>query len=112
MKDKEQGYTESWQQRHSITLDIASGLKYLHSQTEKIGFCWHGDIKGKNILLRTETNPLNARENTLRAMIGDFGLSKMKLMDAKISRNSGYIRGSDLWMAPEIFLNETSHVSF
>ncbi|XP_071739326.1 receptor like protein kinase S.2-like [Rutidosis leptorrhynchoides] len=57
----------NWCQRLQICLDIADGLKYLHTNMEGKPIIVHGDIKSANILL----------DKNLNAKIGDVGLSKL-----------------------------------
>ncbi|XP_024522868.1 G-type lectin S-receptor-like serine/threonine-protein kinase At2g19130 [Selaginella moellendorffii] len=77
----------NWNQRHSIAIDVARGLTYLHEG------CWeqvlHLDIKPQNILL----------DENLRARISDFGLSK--LAERGKSQVVTVMRGTPGYMAPE-----------
>lgn len=72
-------------QRADIALQIAIGLRYLHSQKKAIV---HGDIKSQNILLHEEKNQVFAK-------LTDFGLSTVKPKKAGQS-------GTYAWMAPEL----------
>jgi serine/threonine protein kinase len=71
------------EQQHSIALDIARGLHYLHNQG-----VLHRDLKSANVLI----------DDTWRAKLTDFGLSKIQSASIMtISERSRAIQ----WMAPE-----------
>jgi len=76
----------SWSQRYEISIDIARGLSFLHSQR-----ILHRDLKSLNILL----------DENYKAKISDFGLAKIKLESA--STNSKTKTGTVRWRAPESF---------
>jgi serine/threonine protein kinase len=76
-----------------IVLDIANGMSFLHGSR-----IFHRDLKSGNILI----------DNTGRAKIADFGLSK--LVDMSMTHVTGVI-GSVEWTAPEIFQEEGYHDS-
>jgi serine/threonine protein kinase len=83
----------TWVQRIKICLNIAHGLKYIHSDTDqdkqKI---IHRDIKSANILLG---------ENW-EAKIADFGLSKIHPADQEASTlNASTIAGTPMYLDPE-----------
>ncbi|GJY45861.1 kinase-like domain, phloem protein 2-like protein [Tanacetum coccineum] len=83
----------TWMQRLKICLDIAHGLKYIHTNTDqdkqKI---IHRDIKSANILLG---------ENW-EAKIADFGLSKFHPPDQDASTiDASTIAGTDMYLDPE-----------
>jgi serine/threonine protein kinase len=67
-----------------IALDIASGMSFLHES-----HIFHRDLKSGNVLI----------DNTGRAKIADFGLSK--LVDMTVTHVTGMI-GSVAWTAPEV----------
>ncbi|KAJ7924176.1 kinase-like protein [Mycena leptocephala] len=69
--------------------DISLGLKYLHSRK----IC-HGDLKGINVLV----------EDSGRALLCDFGLSRLKVDITGRTRTTGatVVSGSRNWMAPEL----------
>ncbi|XP_024545223.1 G-type lectin S-receptor-like serine/threonine-protein kinase SD2-5 [Selaginella moellendorffii] len=77
----------NWNQRHSIAIDVARGLTYLHEGCRKQVL--HLDIKPQNILL----------DENLRARISDFGLSK--LAEWGKSQVVTVMRGTPGYMAPE-----------
>jgi serine/threonine protein kinase len=80
------GQTLPWTIRYQIALDAAWGLKDLHA--------WHilhRDLKSPNILL----------DDRLRAKLADFGLAKVR-----ISSQSSGVKGTILWVAPELFNDE------
>ncbi|KAJ7694802.1 kinase-like domain-containing protein [Mycena rosella] len=64
-------------------LEIAQGLRYLHSQCVV-----HGDLRGANILVDDEGN----------ARLADFGLASYANATVKSSARAGSLR----WMAPEL----------
>ncbi|EFJ14502.1 hypothetical protein SELMODRAFT_17185, partial [Selaginella moellendorffii] len=76
----------NWNQRHSIAIDVARGLTYLHEGCRKQVL--HLDIKPQNILL----------DENLRARISDFGLSK--LAEWGKSQVVTVMRGTPGYMAP------------
>jgi len=99
-------YVEQWrptiQEKHKVALDIAQGMKYLHTRFNQPII--HRDLKSPNLLLVAP--PTDAAPLTVK--ITDFGLSKDKAMMAsaqKTAMMSGC--GSALWMAPEILLGKT-----
>ncbi|ESK88480.1 serine threonine-protein kinase nrc-2 [Moniliophthora roreri MCA 2997] len=68
--------------------EIAAGLDYLHSL-----YIVHGDIKGVNILV----------DESLQCRLADFGLAAATGESLNTTSNSGAIKGSLRWMAPEIY---------
>ena len=74
-----------WSLRLSIALDLVSGLLYLHTQ-----HIIHRDLKSLNILV----------DDRMHAKVSDFGLSKIKLTTASMTRGGG---GTTHWEAPELF---------
>ncbi|CAG12811.1 unnamed protein product, partial [Tetraodon nigroviridis] len=82
----------SWRVRLSLALDIARGLRYLHSK----GF-FHRDLTSKNCLIRWEGCMCSA-------IVGDFGLAE-KIPDCRGTDPAGY-RWSPYWMAPEMLRGE------
>ncbi|KAM1009873.1 hypothetical protein ACFX13_046127 [Malus domestica] len=64
----------SWDERLQIALDISHGIEYLHEGA--VPPVIHRDLKSANILL----------DESLRAKVADFGLSKEEVYDG---RNSG-----------------------
>ncbi|GJS87097.1 kinase-like domain, phloem protein 2-like protein [Tanacetum coccineum] len=82
----------TWARRIRLCLNIANGLKYLHSNTEDKQMIVHRDIKSANILLN----------NNLEGKIADFGLSKLRSMSKKGSTlNTNHIAGTDVYLDPE-----------
>lgn len=85
----------SWSVRLSLALDIARGLKYLHSKG-----IFHRDLTSKNCLVRWEGGACSA-------VVGDFGLAE-KIPD--YSEEEGQeplaVVGSPYWMAPEVLRGE------
>jgi serine/threonine protein kinase len=78
-----------WKLRFQIGHDISQGLKYLHER--KIV---HADLKSPNVLL-DEVN---------HARLADFGLASIKSENAaQMYQDTSQIKGSLLWMAPELF---------
>ncbi|KAH7925359.1 kinase-like protein [Leucogyrophana mollusca] len=77
--------------RHSLVVDVAHGLKYLHFLDPPIV---HGDLKGANILI----------DSSHRARLADFGLGTL-VQDSivRFTPTAGsYLAGTPHYMAPEI----------
>ncbi|RVW97977.1 Calcium/calmodulin-regulated receptor-like kinase 2 [Vitis vinifera] len=75
----EEGQGLSWEERLQIALDISHGIEYLHEGVYKLIYSTrfiHRDLKSANILL----------DQSMRAKVADFGLSKEEVFDG---RNSG-----------------------
>uniref|UniRef100_A0A3Q0SLR1 dual-specificity kinase n=1 Tax=Amphilophus citrinellus TaxID=61819 RepID=A0A3Q0SLR1_AMPCI len=81
----------SWSVRLSLALDIARGLKYLHSKG-----IFHRDLTSKNCLVRWEGGACSA-------VVGDFGLAE-KIPDYRSEPLA--VVGSPYWMAPEVLRGE------
>ncbi|MFS7990819.1 putative protein kinase RLK-Pelle-LRR-I-1 family [Helianthus anomalus] len=82
----------TWAQRLQICLDIAHGINYLHTNMEDKPRIIHRDIKSGNILL----------DENLRAMVADFGLSKIHPKDQQAStRYSENAVGTKVYTDPE-----------
>jgi len=86
-----------WNKRFNIILGIASGLRYLHEDSQPR--IVHLDIKPSNILLDEKMNP----------KIADFGLAKL-FPDDK-THVSTVVAGTPGYMAPEYFLGEQLSVT-
>lgn len=80
----------SWDLRHKIAIDVAKALCYLHHDCRSR--ILHLDVKPENILL----------DENYRAVVGDFGLSKLVGKDE--SRIMTTIRGTRGYLAPEWIL--------
>ncbi|XP_059641036.1 calcium/calmodulin-regulated receptor-like kinase 2 [Cornus florida] len=74
----------SWEERLQISLDISHGIEYLHDGA--VPPVIHRDLKSANILL----------DQSMRAKVADFGLSKEEAFDG---RNSG-LRGTYGYIDP------------
>lgn len=74
-----------WSLRLSLSLDIVTGLLYLHGRN-----IIHRDLKSLNILI----------DKHMQAKISDFGLAKIKHTSATMTKGG---MGSLYWMAPELF---------
>lgn len=84
----------SWGVRISLSLDIARGLRYLHSKG-----IFHRDLTSKNCLVRCDGG-------LFTAVVGDFGLAE-KIPDYSEGVNKTLaIVGSPYWMAPEVLRGE------
>lgn len=82
----------SWDLRYRVAIDVARGLNYLHHDCRSR--ILHLDVKPENILL----------DENYRAMVSDFGLSK--LMNRDESRVVTTIRGTRGYLAPEWLLEQ------
>lgn len=78
-----------WNLRFQIGHDISQGIKYLHDRQ-----IVHADLKSPNVLLDTKR----------RAKLADFGLATIKTDSlGQYYENTSQVKGSLLWMAPELF---------
>ncbi|XP_017288680.1 dual specificity testis-specific protein kinase 1 [Kryptolebias marmoratus] len=85
----------SWGVRLSLALDIARGLKYLHSKG-----IFHRDLTSKNCLVRWESGRCSA-------VVGDFGLAeKIPDYSEEEVQEPLAVVGSPYWMAPEVLRGE------
>ncbi|XP_050902926.1 probable receptor-like protein kinase At5g20050 [Lathyrus oleraceus] len=82
----------SWNLRYKVAVDVAKGLAYLHHDCRSR--ILHLDIKPENILL----------DESFRALVSDFGLSKLTPKDE--SQAMSTIRGTRGYMAPEWLLEK------
>lgn len=82
----------SWKLRYIVAIDVAKGLAYLHHDCRSR--ILHLDIKPENILL----------DESFRALVSDFGLSKLTPKDE--SQAMSTIRGTRGYMAPEWLLEK------
>ncbi|KAL5100924.1 hypothetical protein RYX36_005251 [Vicia faba] len=83
----------SWNLRYKVAIDVAKGLAYLHHDCRSR--ILHLDIKPENILL----------DESFRALVSDFGLSKLTNKDESQAAMST-IRGTRGYMAPEWVLEK------
>ncbi|GJW60518.1 kinase-like domain, phloem protein 2-like protein, partial [Tanacetum coccineum] len=82
----------TWNQRIQICLDIADGLRYLHTNMEGKPRIIHRDIKSANVLLDENWN----------AKIADFGLSKFHPANQPASTiQTNIVTGTEVYLDPE-----------
>ncbi|KAF6174800.1 hypothetical protein GIB67_031355, partial [Kingdonia uniflora] len=81
----------SWKLRYKVAIEVARALVYLHQDC--CPHILHLDIKPENILL----------DEKLRAVLSDFGLSKLTNEDED-EVHTKMIRGTAGYMAPEWFM--------
>lgn len=85
----------SWSMRVKLALDIAQGLRYLHSKG-----IFHRDLTSKNCLVRCEASGYTA-------VVGDFGLAeKIPTYSEGSEKEPLAVVGSPYWMAPEVLRGE------
>lgn len=77
-----------WEQRHSIALDIARGLKYLHHDANPRVV--HRDMKPANILM----------DDKCAAYVADFGLAR-EVDTQRTHMSTQHVLGTIGYMAPE-----------
>ncbi|KAG2154481.1 kinase-like domain-containing protein [Suillus bovinus] len=75
--------------RYPLILDVARGLKYLHSMEPAVS---HGDLKGVNILITSSG----------RACIADFGIVTARDSRIQMTTTTSGVIGTLHFMAPEL----------
>ncbi|XP_071739342.1 uncharacterized protein [Rutidosis leptorrhynchoides] len=92
LRSAERKINLNWCQRLQICLDIAQGLKYLHTNMKGKRKIIHRDIKSANILLDENWN----------AKIADFGLSKFHPKDQQAATiQTKRVVGTEVYWDPE-----------
>ncbi|XP_010694279.2 calcium/calmodulin-regulated receptor-like kinase 1 [Beta vulgaris subsp. vulgaris] len=81
----------SWERRVHVALDVARGLEYLHDGA--VPPVLHRDIKSSNILL----------DQSMRARVADFGLSREEVVDEQASK----LKGTFGYLDPEYISTRT-----
>ncbi|KAJ0591700.1 putative protein kinase RLK-Pelle-LRR-I-1 family [Helianthus annuus] len=82
----------TWAQRLKMCIDIAQGLKYMHTAIEDKKGMIHRDIKSANSLLG----------KNWEAKIADFGLSKVHYGNQKVSTiSTTTLAGTEFYLDPE-----------
>ncbi|KAG9046025.1 hypothetical protein FS837_005212 [Tulasnella sp. UAMH 9824] len=96
----ENGNARSYRSRYpnanwlKILFEIILGVEFLHKEAKIV----HGDLKGANILINSQTSP----------QIADFGLAKMT---ENIYGHREFIGGTAQWMAPEL-LDRSGYLTY
>ncbi|KAL5522370.1 hypothetical protein ACEPAG_8386 [Sanghuangporus baumii] len=80
-----------------LIVGIAKGLNYLHEEMDAI----HSDIKGINVLVSSSNPP--------RAVICDFGMSRIVNASLSLGRPSPTMSGTTHWLAYEAFQHDEQH---
>eukprot|EP01090_Pellita_catalonica_P015326 TRINITY_DN413_c0_g1_i1.p1 TRINITY_DN413_c0_g1~~TRINITY_DN413_c0_g1_i1.p1 ORF type:complete len:719 (-),score=115.94 TRINITY_DN413_c0_g1_i1:68-2224(-) len=87
-------------ERMKMAKDAALGMVWLHQSTPQI---IHRDLKTANLLYSKTGTPDRA---TYTVKVCDFGLSAIKQDTLEALRDSGGAKGTPLYMAPEVMLQE------
>ncbi|KGL73160.1 Dual specificity testis-specific protein kinase 1, partial [Tinamus guttatus] len=91
----------SWSVRVKLALDIAQGLRYLHSK----GIFVTSPVTG--LLLCSQNCLVRCEANGYTAVVGDFGLAeKIPTYSEGSKKEPLAIVGSPYWMAPEVLRGE------
>lgn len=85
----------TWEQRATITADVARAMTYLHGLDPQI---LHRDLKSLNLLL---AKPVTSNSDKPIVKVADFGLARTRdKTETDFKMTSGV--GSIYWMAPEV----------
>ncbi|GLJ25927.1 hypothetical protein SUGI_0497020 [Cryptomeria japonica] len=102
-----QGRNLMLESKLDIMLQIAEGMKYLHSKE-----LMHRDLKIENVLIQWKEIPAFQDAQSVHAKLSDFGLARTKFDgDNSLFRTQNVGVGTSFWKAPEV-LRESSATDY